>query len=392
MSYSIDIRNDGPSTATGVIVEDVLPAGVSIVSISAPGASCNAGTPGDPFLPTVCSFGTMASGATGHIDIVVHVLPGTLGVIHNDARISSQVFDTNLANNLDTVATTVGGSADLSITKVASPDPVVAGNPLTYTLTVTNAGPSTAFDVKITDTLPAGTTFVSGQDGNGATVCALVQPNVVVCNLGTMGPGETKVVFLTVKVDAALPPGSSLHNTATVSSSTPDPDPSDNTDTTDTGVITSADVWLDKQATLRSGNPSNLVTYSLVVHNDAGCETDAQSIPTPNCGAGGPSNALNIVVTDRLPLDAKKFVVQFVSPSCVYTKATHTVRCTSPVIPAGASVTFVIEAQVSGSVGNFANTASVTSTTPIRSLETTPTPPRSSTRAAPAARADPSSG
>jgi hypothetical protein len=56
--------------------------------------------------------------------------------------------------------------------------------------------------------------------------------------------------------------------------------------------------------------------------------------------------------------------VQFVSPQCTYTAATHTVRCTAANVPAGASVTFVIEAQVSGSVGTISNTASVVSATP----------------------------
>jgi uncharacterized repeat protein (TIGR01451 family) len=364
ITYEIEIVNSGPSTATGVVVNDVLSAGVAILSVSASGgATCNAGVPGDPFQPTTCSFGNLADDALRTMTIVARVLPGTLGVIHNDVRVSSATFDIDLDNNLDTVATTVTGSADLSITKVDTPDPVLAGNPLTFTMTVANAGPSTAYDVKITDTLPAGTTLVSGEDGNGATVCALIQPNVVICNLGTMGPGTSEIVYLTVKVSPSLDPGTHLVNSATVSASTADPDPSDNTATSDTTVNTEADVWLDKQATVRSGNPSNLVTFSLVVHNDAGCETDAQSIPTPNCGSGGPSDARGIVVTDKLPLDAKKFVVQYVSPACTYTKATHTVVCNSAVVPVGASVTFVIEAQVAGSVGNFPNTASVTTTT-----------------------------
>ena len=68
-----------------------------------------------------------------------------------------------------------------------------------------------------------------------------------------------------------------------------------------------------------------------------------------------------MVITDKLPLDYKKFVVQFVSPQCTYTKATNTVLCTIPTLPAGANVSFVVEAQVSGSVGTISNTASITS-------------------------------
>jgi succinyl-CoA synthetase beta subunit len=170
-------------------------------------------------------------------------------------------------------------------------------------------------------------------------------------------------VLLTVKVAASVSPGTVLTNSATVSSSTPDPVPGNNTATASTTVNTSADVWLDKQATQRSGNPAPIVTYTLVVHNDTGCETDAQSSPTPTCGAGGPSDARDIMVTDHLPLDPKKLTVQFVSPQCTYTVADHTVVCLSSNVPAGTSVSFVIEAQVQGSVGTITNSASVASST-----------------------------
>jgi uncharacterized repeat protein (TIGR01451 family) len=364
VTYDLLITNHGPSTATGVVVEDVVPLGVAILSVVASnGAGCNAGQPGNPLAPTTCSFGTLAPGDVRTMTIDVRVLPGTLGVLHNDARVSSQVFDDDLADNLATVTTTVTGLADLSITKADSPDPVIAGNPLTYTITVHNAGPSTAYDVKITDTLPDGTSFVSGEDGNGATVCTLVQPGTVVCDLGAMPPGTSKVVYLTVDVDPSLDPGAVLINAATVSSSTDDPDHANNTATSETTVQTQAELWIDKQAELRSGNPSNLVVYTLVVHNDAGCETDAQSTPTPNCGEGGPSDARDIVVVDALPLDPKKLTVQYVSPQCQYDAASHTVTCTSSVVPAGQSVTFVIEAQVQGSVKTIANTATVSAST-----------------------------
>jgi hypothetical protein len=130
-----------------------------------------------------------------------------------------------------------------------------------------------------------------------------------------------------------------------------------------TSVKTQADLWLDKQASQRSGNSSVVVTYNLVVHNDRGCETDAQSTSTPNCGDGGPSDARGVTVRDQLPLDPKKLVVQYVSPQCTYNRASHVVTCSTANIPAGAAVTFVIEAQVAGSVGTITNSADVASQT-----------------------------
>lgn len=363
VAYTLSVVNDGPSTAEGVVVSDYAPAGVQILSVTgSDGAGCNAGVPGNAALPSTCSFGTLAPGASRTMTVTVRVLPDTRGPIHNDARADSRTFDDDLADNLATVATTVTGEADLSVAKADSPDPVVAGEELTYTVTVANAGPSTAFDAGVTDTLPAGTSFVSGQDGNGATVCTLVRAGTVVCDLASIAPGASKVVYLTVLVDPSVPPGQ-LTNTATVTSTTTDPDPSDNSVTEETTVVTEADLWLDKQAEARSGNPAPVIVYSLVVHNDAGCETDAQSTVSPNCGDGGPSDAQDVTVVDTLPLDPKKLVVQYVSPQCTYDQATHTVTCTAPTVPAGATVTFVIEAQASGSVGTIVNSAQVTSAT-----------------------------
>lgn len=361
--YELSIENDGPSTAEGVVVEDLLPAGVAVVSIAAPGGTCNAGVPGDSTQPSTCSFGTLAPGATRTMTIEVHVLPDTLGIVHNDARVASQTFDDDTSDNLATVATDVAADADLSISKVDSPDPVVAGNPLTYTVEVTNDGPSTAQDVEITDTLPTGTSFVEGIDGNGATVCALVQVGTVVCELGTLQPGESVTVYITVTVDPSVPDGTILHNEAEVTSSTPDSDPSDNQTSADTLVTTSAEVWLDKTATLRSGNPAPVIEFTLVVHNDSGCETDAQSSPTPTCGAGGPSDAQGTQVIDELPLTSKKLVVQYVSPQCSYDESAHTVTCDAGPLPAGETVTFVIEVQANGSVGTITNSATLTTQT-----------------------------
>ena len=65
-----------------------------------------------------------------------------------------------------------GGSlppaADLEVTKSGSPDPVLVGDTLTYTVTVKNKGPSSATDVKLTDTLPNNVDFVSATSTQGS--------------------------------------------------------------------------------------------------------------------------------------------------------------------------------------------------------------------------------
>lgn len=363
IQYVVTVTNNGPSPAIAAVVTDRLPAGVTFTSVATTSGSCTYGQPSARDL--TCSLGNLAAGAVVTVTVngvvAPDVAPGTILV--NEAVVSSSTADPDNSNNRVSVPTTVTASADLRVSKTSSPNPVIAGNLLTWTITATNAGPSTATAVLLEDTLPAGVTFVSGVDNNGQTVCTLVQVATVDCAVGTLQPGQSATVQLTGRVSASLDPGTVLHNSVVVSSATPDPVPGNNTAVSDTNVVTQADVWIDKQATLRSGNPAPVLVYTLVVHNNAGCETDAQSTPTPTCGAGGPSDARDIVVVDTLPLTNKKLVVQYVSPQCTYTSATHTVRCTSANVPAGASVTFVIEAQVSGSVGNITNTATVASST-----------------------------
>src|SRR5450756_3100725 len=58
------------------------------------------------------------------------------------------------ASNSDTTTTTVNAQADLRVTKTDGPDPVLAGNTLTYTITVDNLGPSDALGVSLSDVLP----------------------------------------------------------------------------------------------------------------------------------------------------------------------------------------------------------------------------------------------
>lgn len=114
-------------------------------------------------------------------------------------------------------------TADLSISKTDNPDPVLVGNNLTYTITVTNAGPSPATNVVVTDTLPAGVTFVSAVPSQGS--CNPPVGNVVTCNLGTLNAGASATI--TIVVTPTVP--GTITNTAEVSSDTADPNPNNNT-------------------------------------------------------------------------------------------------------------------------------------------------------------------
>ncbi len=123
----------------------------------------------------------------------------------------------------------VAPTADLSVTKTASPDPVTTGDDLTYTVTVTNNGPDPATSVTVTDNLPPETTFVScsstgsgvcGGSGNNRTVTFALLPS-----------GASETITFVANVNCSVADGTVISNTATVSSSTPDPDPNNDSST-----------------------------------------------------------------------------------------------------------------------------------------------------------------
>ena len=99
----------------------------------------------------------------------------------NTATVASSVNDPSTGNNTASASTTVNPAADLAVTKTDSPDPVAVGQQLTYTVGVSNAGPSSATGITVTDTLPAGVTFNSATPSQGS--CSQ-SAGTVTCSLG----------------------------------------------------------------------------------------------------------------------------------------------------------------------------------------------------------------
>jgi uncharacterized repeat protein (TIGR01451 family) len=101
------------------------------------------------------------------------------------------------------------GDTDLTLTKSDSPDPLVVGGNLTYTIKVDNPGTLPATEVMVTDTLPSGVDFISATGG----ICQR-NAQTVTCDLGQVDAGATATVTIVVKTKA----DGTLSNTATVAS------------------------------------------------------------------------------------------------------------------------------------------------------------------------------
>jgi uncharacterized repeat protein (TIGR01451 family) len=111
------------------------------------------------------------------------------------------------AGNLCAGSNVGSNTADLAITKTASPEPVVAGEQLTYALTVANCGPADADDVLVEDQLPPGATFVSAAQTSGATTFSLTTPavgeeaGVFQATAASMPEGDVAVFVIVVQVN-----------------------------------------------------------------------------------------------------------------------------------------------------------------------------------------------
>lgn len=136
-------------------------------------------------------------------------------------------------------------NADVSIAKSDNPDPVFAGNNLTYTLDVTNNSlVDTAGNVTVTDTLPPQTTFLSASgSGWSCTFSANDGPNGTVrCTRSSLAPAATSSIQITLEVDPSTPDGTTLTDTASVGSNAIDDNTGNNSDTETTTVEVVADL------------------------------------------------------------------------------------------------------------------------------------------------------
>jgi uncharacterized repeat protein (TIGR01451 family) len=136
------------------------------------------------------------------------------------------------------VAPPPGNFADLSLTKTDSPDPVLAGQVLTYQLTATNAGPAAATNVLVLDELPAAATLLSATASQG-TGCDAASGRVT-CRAGNLNAGGSATVTIQVRPTQAGP----IANRATTQADEPDPDAFDNVAEARTTVKPAADLAL----------------------------------------------------------------------------------------------------------------------------------------------------
>ncbi len=214
VTYTVTARNvdNGLSSAEDVTLVDTLPQNVVFVSASPSPACVATATPGDPVAPgdtVTCNFDTLANGQQQAATIVVRPLRAALpGPLTNGAAVTTSTTETDVEPNTDSVDTTLTPPVtDLLVNKDDGGfDPVPVGEDVTYTITVTNRGPSASEDLEVIDTLPGSViSFQSAQLENGDPCTSTPAPGsfggVVRCDLPYLEAGASFSVDVVVRAE-----------------------------------------------------------------------------------------------------------------------------------------------------------------------------------------------
>ncbi|HYJ84727.1 MAG TPA: Ig-like domain-containing protein, partial [Pyrinomonadaceae bacterium] len=190
-TYTITVHNDGPgSTAGTVTVIDTVPTGLTPTGPIGAHNGWNCSIVGQI---VTCDRSDSLAASADYPTITLTVTAGanSASVINNVTVSGGGEMDTSDSSASDT--TNLSPSSDLLSVKVEDVDPVTAGTNITYTITLTNNGPSDAQTVTLTDAVPANTTFVSfTQDTGPVFLCSMPSPGGtgnVSCSLATLPTG-----------------------------------------------------------------------------------------------------------------------------------------------------------------------------------------------------------
>src|SRR5579884_2397647 len=300
VGFTITVSNGGPGTAKGVSLSDPLPAGsgagLTWKIDSGPTGSVTptcqiSGSAGSQTL--TCSAVDLAAGDHYSVHVTAQTSLAECSQYDNTATASAS----NAPDAKDSASITCA-SPSLSVTKTADHASVNAGDPIGFTITVSNGGPGTAYHVGLTDPLPSGTASPWAIDSQTTAGQCSISGGNLSCSPVDLASGASFSVHISATTDLAN--CTTYQNTATASSTnagspsgsativcqTPSPTISTTQDPA-SGAIGST---YKDQATLSGGvnlDGSGSITFTLYSAKDCGGSVvDTETVK--NIGSNGP--------------------------------------------------------------------------------------------------------
>jgi uncharacterized repeat protein (TIGR01451 family) len=277
IEYTILLHNLGPGAASGVVVADSLPAGVTY-SADSPSQGLY------DFASGFWTLGDLAAGDSASLSITADVDPGTAGsTIVNGASIAaSSSLDPNSGNDTDSAAVVVQ-SADLGVVKYSNKGTAAENSSVTFTIWLHNYGPDPATSVVVADTLPPQVSFLGAVTSQG-----LYDDATGLWSVGTVAPGDSASLLVSVQVNPGTS-GQTVTNTAHVAGADQaDPNAANDSHSASFSVLfivtlDVANLSVTKTANLSVADEGDTVRFTVALTNS------------------GPQDATNVELTDLLP-------------------------------------------------------------------------------------------
>lgn len=336
IGYTITVINTGTAAASNVTITDNLPTNAGLSWSITPATSGCGIAPSPPVL--TCNVGTLAAGASFSVHISSPTTSATCGTVSNSATVTATGVTAITSSPLTTI---VVNCAAIGISKTADAGTVAAGQQVGYTITVTNSGAGTAFNVKVSDTLPNSPSGLSWSMSPTVSGCSIstTNPQVLSCTFASVGPNSSIPIHVISQTTTAM--CGTLTNTASVTS--------DNAGSGATGTVsitlTCPHLAITKTADQATINSGDQIGFTITVSNT------------------GTGAANNVTVTDNLPSGMTWSLSPANTPAgCGIAGTPQVLTCTFSSIAAGSFVTIHVVATTSQSnCGTVSNSATVTS-------------------------------
>lgn len=340
-TYTITASNVGPSTANGATVADTFPAALTCTwtCVGAGGGTCTASGSGN-----INDTVNLPNGGSVTYTAACTIAPAATGSLSNTATVTEPAgtTDPTPGNNSATDIDALGASADLSITKTDGVTTVTAGGATTYTITASNAGPSTATGATVVDTFPASLTCSWTCVGAGGGTCTAAGSGNI--NDTVNLPSGGSVTYTASCTISALATGS-LANTATVAApaGVTDTTPGNNSATDTDTIAGNGDLAITKTDGVATVTAGGSTTYTITASNT------------------GPSSATGATVADTFPatMTCNWTCVGAGGGTCTASGSGNINDTVN--LPSGGSVTYTASCTISAAAtGSLSNTATVT--------------------------------